>query len=122
MRTTRLPKFPCIAIASRTPKRSRKCRAAFRRRRSTSTIAISKSCSSTPRPSNFFLHETISAKSSCAADMALEDELRHRHERLGQIRSLGYLPYGHPFEQSHSIAEIVTAYGSKTAEELAEPV
>jgi lysyl-tRNA synthetase, class II len=54
--------------------------------------------------------------------MALEDELRHRHERLGQIRSLGYSPYGHPFEQSHSIAEIVTAYGNKTAEELAEPV
>jgi lysyl-tRNA synthetase, class II len=54
--------------------------------------------------------------------MALEDELRHRHERLGQIRSIGYSPYGHPFEQSHSIAEIVTAYGNKTAEELAEPV
>jgi lysyl-tRNA synthetase, class II len=54
--------------------------------------------------------------------MALEDELRHRHDRLGQISSLGYSPYGHPFEQSHSIAEIVAAYGTKTAEELAEPV
>ena len=54
--------------------------------------------------------------------MALEDELRHRHERLGQIRSLGYSPYGHPFEQSHTIAEILAAYGGKTAEDLAEPV
>ncbi len=54
--------------------------------------------------------------------MALEDELRHRHERLGQISKLGYSPYGHPFEQSHSIVEILAAYGSKTAEELAERV
>jgi len=54
--------------------------------------------------------------------MALEDELRHRHERLGQIRSLGYSPYGHPFEQSHTIAEILAAYSGKTAEDLAEPV
>ena len=54
--------------------------------------------------------------------MALEDELRHRHERLEQIRSLGYSPYGHAFEQSHTIAEILTAYSGKTAEELAERV
>jgi lysyl-tRNA synthetase, class II len=54
--------------------------------------------------------------------MALEDELRHRHERLGQISSLGYSPYGHPFEQSHSIAEILAAYGGKTAEELGERI
>jgi lysyl-tRNA synthetase, class II len=54
--------------------------------------------------------------------MALEDELRHRYERLGQISKLGYSPYGHPFEQSHSISEILAAYGSKTAEELAERV
>ena len=54
--------------------------------------------------------------------MALEDELRHRHERLAQIRSLGYSPYGHPFEQSHTIAEILAAYGGKTGEELAERV
>jgi lysyl-tRNA synthetase class 2 len=54
--------------------------------------------------------------------MALEDELRHRYERLGQISRLGYSPYGHPFEQSHSIAEILAAYGGKTAEELAERV
>jgi lysyl-tRNA synthetase class 2 len=54
--------------------------------------------------------------------MALEDELRHRHERLGQISSLGYSPYGHPFEQSHSIGEILGAYGGKTAEELAERI
>jgi lysyl-tRNA synthetase, class II len=54
--------------------------------------------------------------------MALEDELRQRHERLEQIRSLGYSPYGHAFEQSHTIAEILAAYSGKTAEELAERV
>jgi len=54
--------------------------------------------------------------------MALEDELRHRHERLAQIRSLGYSPYGHPFEETHTIPEILAAYGSKTGEELAERV
>jgi lysyl-tRNA synthetase, class II len=54
--------------------------------------------------------------------MALEDELRHRHERLEQIRSLGYSPYGHAFEQSHTIAEILAAYSGKTTEELAERV
>jgi lysyl-tRNA synthetase, class II len=54
--------------------------------------------------------------------MALEDELRQRHERLEQIRSLGYSPYGHAFEQSHTIAEILAAYSGKTTEELAERV
>src|SRR6185437_3301529 len=54
--------------------------------------------------------------------MALEDELRHRHERLEQIRSLGYAPYGHPFEETHTIPEILAVNGTKTGEELAEKV
>ena len=54
--------------------------------------------------------------------MAFEDELRHRHERLEQIRSLGYAPYGHPFEETHTIPEILAAYGTRSAEELAEKV
>lgn len=55
--------------------------------------------------------------------MALEDELlRQRHERLTQIRQLGFEPYGHAFEYTHTIPHIVAEYGSKTAEELATPV
>ena len=55
--------------------------------------------------------------------MALEDELlRQRHERLAQIRALGFDPYGQAFEFSHTIPQILEKYGSKTAEELAEKV
>lgn len=55
--------------------------------------------------------------------MALEDELlRQRHERLDQIRQLGFEPYGHAFEYTHTIRQILAEYGSKTAEELAAPV
>ncbi|MFL6353530.1 MAG: lysine--tRNA ligase [Bryobacteraceae bacterium] len=55
--------------------------------------------------------------------MALEDELLgQRHERAGQIRELGYQPYGHPFVHTHTIPELLAAYGSKTAEELAERI
>lgn len=39
--------------------------------------------------------------------MALEDELlRQRHERLAQIRQLGYEPYGQAFDFTHSIPQI----------------
>ncbi len=55
--------------------------------------------------------------------MALEDELlRQRHERLGQIRALGFDPYGQAFEFSHTIPQILEKYGSKTADELAAKV
>ncbi len=56
--------------------------------------------------------------------MALEDELlRQRHERLAQIRQLGFDPYGHSFEYTHTVPEILQAYANKTAEELAaEPI
>ena len=55
--------------------------------------------------------------------MALEDDLlRQRHERLAQIRALGFEPYGQAFEFSHTIPQILEQYGSKTAEELAAKV
>jgi lysyl-tRNA synthetase class 2 len=55
--------------------------------------------------------------------LGLEDELlRQRHERLAQIEQLGFKPYGHRFEQSHTIPQILTEYGTKTAEELANHV
>ena len=55
--------------------------------------------------------------------MALEDELlRQRHERLAQIRGLGFDPYGHAFDFSHGIPQILKNYGDKTAEELADKV
>ncbi len=55
--------------------------------------------------------------------MGLEDELlRQRHERLAQIEQLGFKPYGHRFEQSHTIPQILSEYGAKTAEELANHV
>ena len=55
--------------------------------------------------------------------MSLEDELlRQRHERLAQIRELGFEPYGHAFEHTHTIPQILHEYGSKTTEELSVPV
>jgi lysyl-tRNA synthetase, class II len=55
--------------------------------------------------------------------LGLEDELlRQRHERLAQIEQLGFKPYGHRFEQSHTIPQILAEYGTKTAEELANHV
>ena len=51
--------------------------------------------------------------------MSLEDELlRQRHERLAQIRSLGFEPYGHAFPFTHTIPQILADYGQKTAEDL----
>ncbi len=55
--------------------------------------------------------------------MSLEDELlRQRHDRLAQIRQLGFEPYGHAFDYTHTIPQILTEYGEKTADQLAEPV
>jgi len=55
--------------------------------------------------------------------MALEDEMLHqRHERLAQIRALGYEPYGQAYDFSHTIPQILADYGSRSAEELAEHV
>ncbi|MBV9670931.1 MAG: lysine--tRNA ligase, partial [Acidobacteriales bacterium] len=51
--------------------------------------------------------------------MALEDELlRQRHERLAQIRELGFDPYGHAFAYTNTIPQLLAEYGNKTPEEL----
>jgi lysyl-tRNA synthetase class 2 len=51
--------------------------------------------------------------------LALEDELlRQRHERIAQIEQLGFQPYGHRFEYTHTLPQILAGYGSKTAEDL----
>jgi lysyl-tRNA synthetase, class II len=55
--------------------------------------------------------------------LASEDELLgQRHERAGQIRQLGYEPYGHPFAYTHTIPQVRAAYAAKTSEELAEQI
>ena len=51
--------------------------------------------------------------------MSQEDELlRQRHERLAQIRQLGFEPYGHAFDYTHTLPQIISEFGGKTAEEL----
>ena len=55
--------------------------------------------------------------------MSLEDDLlRQRHDRLAQIRELGFDPYGQAFNFTHTIPEIISQYGAKAAEELGESV
>src|SRR5207248_5787282 len=51
-----------------------------------------------------------------------DELLRQRHERLAQIRQLGFEPYGHAFNYTHTIPEILAEYGKKTPEELSNPV
>ncbi len=48
--------------------------------------------------------------------------MRQRHERLAQIRSLGFEPYGHAFPFTHTIPQILADHGQKTAEDLAARV
>ena len=51
--------------------------------------------------------------------MSLEDDLlRQRHERLAQIRQLGFEPYGHAFHYTHTIPQILLEFGGKSADEL----
>jgi lysyl-tRNA synthetase, class II len=51
--------------------------------------------------------------------LSLEDDLiRQRLERAHQIQALGFKPYGHRFEASHTIPEIVAQFTPKTGEEL----
>ena len=55
--------------------------------------------------------------------MSLEDELlAQRTDRIQQIEALGFRSYGHRFDFSHTIGEILREYGNKTAGELAERV
>jgi lysyl-tRNA synthetase class 2 len=55
--------------------------------------------------------------------LSLEDDLlKQRLERIREIEALGYRSYGKRFDYTHTIPEILAAYGSKTAEELTPPV
>jgi lysyl-tRNA synthetase, class II len=55
--------------------------------------------------------------------MSLEDDLLHqRVDRAKEIEALGFQPYGHRFDYSHTIPEILSAYCEKTAEDLAARV
>ena len=55
--------------------------------------------------------------------MSLEDELlKQRLDRIPQIEALGYRSYGRRFEFTHTIPQILAAYGSSTAEELGTEV
>jgi lysyl-tRNA synthetase class 2 len=51
--------------------------------------------------------------------LALEDDMLHqRHERLAQIRALGFEPYGQAYDFSNTIPQILKEYGSNSPEEL----
>ncbi|MDE3166939.1 MAG: lysine--tRNA ligase [Acidobacteriota bacterium] len=51
--------------------------------------------------------------------MSLEDDLlKQRLSRIGEIEALGHRAYGHRYEFTHTVPEILAAYGAKTAEEL----
>ncbi|MDQ2949585.1 MAG: OB-fold nucleic acid binding domain-containing protein, partial [Acidobacteriota bacterium] len=51
--------------------------------------------------------------------MSLEDELyEQRIARIAQIEALGFQPYGHRFEFSHTIPHIVAEFSNTTAEAL----
>jgi len=51
--------------------------------------------------------------------LSLEDELlKQRLCRAREIEALGFLPYGRRFDFTHTLPEILAAYGSKSAEEL----
>lgn len=55
--------------------------------------------------------------------MSLEQELmEQRVKRIREIEALGFRPYGQRFDFTHTIPDILAAYGSKTAEELAPRV
>lgn len=51
--------------------------------------------------------------------MSLEDELyEQRIARIAQIEALGFQPYGHRFEFSHAIPQIIAEFGNTPAEAL----
>jgi len=55
--------------------------------------------------------------------LSLEDDLlKQRLERVREIEALGYRAYGRRFDFTHTIPEILGAYGSRTAEELTPEV
>ena len=51
--------------------------------------------------------------------MSLESELlAQRLQRIRQIEALGYRPYGHRYEFTHTLGQVREGYGTKTAAEL----
>ena len=51
--------------------------------------------------------------------MSVEEEiLRQRLESARQIEALGFNPYGHRFDFTHTVARILEQYGSSTAGQL----
>ena len=51
--------------------------------------------------------------------MSLEDDLyEQRIRRIAEIEALGFQAYGRRFDFSHTIPQILTEYGEKTAEQL----
>ncbi len=51
--------------------------------------------------------------------MSLEDDLyQQRISRIAEIEALGFRAYGKRFDFTHTIPEILTEYGEKTAEQL----
>jgi lysyl-tRNA synthetase class 2 len=55
--------------------------------------------------------------------LSLEDDLlQQRLTRIREIEALGYRAYGRRYEFTHTIPDILAAYGSKTAEELVPEV
>ena len=43
--------------------------------------------------------------------MSLEDELySQRIQRIAEIEALGFLPYGHRFDFSHTIPQVLSKY------------
>jgi lysyl-tRNA synthetase class 2 len=51
--------------------------------------------------------------------LSLEDDLyEQRIHRIAEIEALGFEPYGHRFDFTHTIPEILAEYGDKTPEQL----
>jgi lysyl-tRNA synthetase class 2 len=51
--------------------------------------------------------------------LSLEDELyQQRISRIAEIEALGFKPYGHRFDFTHTIPQILAEYGPKSAAEL----
>jgi len=51
--------------------------------------------------------------------LSLEDDLyEQRIRRIAEIEALGFEPYGHRFDFSHTIPQILSEHGNKTAEQL----
>jgi lysyl-tRNA synthetase class 2 len=46
------------------------------------------------------------------------DQIEQRRRSLDEIIQLGFDPYPHKFERTHSISQLVTQFSNKTGEEL----